>query len=164
MSITESQARWDTYFLTMAYFVAQKSKDPSTQCGTVIVGADKEILTTGYNGLPRGVNDDLPERNERPEKYSWYEHGERNAIYNAARVGTALKGATAYITGCPCCDCARSLIQSGIIRCVWDQGNMFEVDPERAARWKESTDRTLLMFQECGMVVDLIKDFEKMSF
>jgi dCMP deaminase len=145
----------------MAYFVAQKSKDPSTKCGTVIVGPDNEILTTGYNGLPRGVNDDLTERNERPEKYFWYEHGERNAVYNAARTGTALKGSTAYITGCPCCDCARCLIQSGVVRCVWDQDNSFITDPEKLARWKESMDRTMLMFRECGMVVDIIENFKK---
>jgi len=160
MSI-ESQVRWDNYFLNMAYFVAQKSKDPSTQCGTVIVGEDNEILTTGYNGLPRGLADNLPERDERPEKYFWYEHGERNAIYNAARAGTSLKKSTAYITGCPCCDCARGLIQSGVKRCVWDLDNSFATDPEKLARWRESMDRTLAMFRECGMEVEIIENFEK---
>ncbi len=160
---TESQVRWDNYFLSMAYFVAKKSKDPSTKCGSVIVGVDNEILTTGYNGLPRGIQDGLPERDERPVKYVWYEHAERNAIYNAARIGAALKNSTAYITGCPCSDCARALIQSGVARCVWDQDNAFVTDPVKQARWEESMGYTVQMFEECGMEVTIIKDFEKMS-
>ncbi len=156
-----SQNNWDHYFLGMAYFVAKKSKDPSSKCGTVIVGPDHELLTTGYNGLPRGLVDDLPERNERPEKYFWYEHGERNAIYNAARSGMALKGSTAYITGCPCCDCARSLIQSGIVRCVWNDNSSFATDPVKNARWEESMQRTLAMFNETGMEIAILKDFDQ---
>ena len=152
---------WDDYFLNMAYFVARKSKDPSSKCGTVIVSQDHAVLTTGYNGLPRGTVDDLPERNERPEKYFWYEHGERNAIYNAARWGAALKGSTAYITGCPCMDCARALVQVGVKRVVWDKGNSFNMDPEKLARWEESMSRSMALFEETKVIVHIIEDFEK---
>ena len=67
----------------MANLVAKKSKDQSTQIGAVIVGIDNEIRSTGYNSFPSGINDDLQERQERPEKYYWIEHAERNALYNA---------------------------------------------------------------------------------
>ena len=82
---------WTEYFLGLAEQVKLKSKDQSTQIGAVIVGEDNEVLSTGYNSFPRGMDDSKQERQERPEKYFWFEHAERNAIYNAARVGTPLK-------------------------------------------------------------------------
>ena len=103
---------WTDYFINIAEQVKEKSKDINTKIGTVIVGKDKEILSTGYNSFPRGLNDELSERQERPEKYFWFEHSERNAIYNAARIGVSLKESTAYLTsGLPCMDCARGLVQ-----------------------------------------------------
>ncbi len=152
---------WDDYFLNMAYFVAKKSKDPSTKCGTVIVGQDNAVLTTGYNGLPRRAEDGLPERDERPEKYFWYEHDARNAIYNAASLGVALKGSTAYTTGCPCMDCARALVQSGVVRVVWDKAHGFSTDPDRLSRWEESMKRSMMLFKESGVQVTIIEDFKK---
>ena len=62
---------WTEYFLNIAEQVKRKSKDQSTQIGAVIVGEDKEVLSTGYNSFPRGLDDSLPERQERPEKYFW---------------------------------------------------------------------------------------------
>ena len=110
---------WTEYFINIAEQVKEKSKDINTQIGAVIVGKDKEILTTGYNSFPRGLNDELPERQERPEKYFWFEHAERNAIYNAARIGVSLKESTVYLTsGLPCMDCARGLIQAGVKKVV----------------------------------------------
>ena len=83
---------WDTYFISLAYLIAMKSKDTKTKHGSVIVGIDNEIVSTGYNSPPRGIDDNKPERQGRPEKYFWNEHSERNAIYNAARIGVSLKG------------------------------------------------------------------------
>lgn len=88
---------WDAYFMSLCYMVSIKSKDQSTKYGAVIVGPDHEIRSTGYNSFPRGVNDNLSERQKRPEKYLWFEHAERNAIYNAARMGTPLNGTTLYV-------------------------------------------------------------------
>lgn len=136
--------KWDTYFTLMADLVSHKSKDPSTKVGCVIVGPDNEILSTGYNGLPRGANDNLPERNERPEKYQWYEHAERNAIYNAARIGVSLKGCRAYLTHMPCMDCARGLVQSGVVEVVVKRNT----DPELQARWGDSWKKTAKLFDE----------------
>jgi dCMP deaminase len=107
---------WDEYFIKMAKLVAEKSKDRSTKVGAVIVGEANNVLSTGYNGFPRGVNDNVEERHGRPAKYKWTEHGERNAIYNASRHGIVLAGARLYLNWepCPCTDCARAIIQSGI--------------------------------------------------
>ena len=105
---------WDKYFMTMAYVVSKRSKDQSTKAGSVVVGGDHEILSTGYNSFPRGMQDDLPERQERPLKYKYFEHAERNAVYLAAKQGAKLAGATMYVNIMPCCDCARAIIQSGI--------------------------------------------------
>ena len=77
---------WDQYFLNIAEEVKQKSKDRRTKIGAVIVGKDHEIITTGYNSFPRGINDDVEERQVRPEKYYWFEHAERNALYKAASI------------------------------------------------------------------------------
>ena len=102
-------AKWDRYFMGLAVQAATLSKDESTKLGCVIVGPDREIRATGYNSFPRGVNDDRPERQGRPLKYKWFEHAERNAIYNAARVGVSLKGCVLYCAWPPCTDCARGI-------------------------------------------------------
>ena len=112
------RSSWDNYFMDMAELVATKSKDRSTKVGCVIVGPNHEVRTTGYNGFCRGIDDDVDERHERPEKYLWAEHAERNAIYNAARNGIRVEDCTAYTTVFPCADCARAFIQSGIRKIV----------------------------------------------
>jgi len=107
---------WDEYFFEMCKFVSQKSKDLHTKAGCVIVGPDNSVRSTGYNGFPRRVIDGMgvPERYERPEKYVWTEHAERNSIYAAAKAGIPLDGCKIYITGLSCCECTRAIIQSGI--------------------------------------------------
>jgi len=109
---------WDTYFMSLAYLVAMKSKDPRTRVGAVIVGPDNEIRTTGYNSFPRGLDDDRPERAVTPAKHLFFEHAERNAIYNAARMGTSLKGCRIYLPFMPCSDCARGIVQAGLAEVV----------------------------------------------
>lgn len=141
---------WSEYFLGIAEQVKLKSKDESTQIGAVIVGKDKGVLSTGYNSFPRGLDDNLKERQERPEKYFWFEHAERNAIYNAAKVGTPIDNSEMYLTcGIPCCDCARAIINSGIkkIYCKTDDTT------HNKAKWDEHDKRSLIMFEECGVEV-----------
>lgn len=118
-----SQERWDNYFLDIADVVRRKSKDPSTQIGAVIVGRDRQIVSTGFNGFPRNIDESDPARWERPIKYQFVEHAERNAIYNAARTGVSLKDCTLYLIGMgppctPCTACAKAVIQSGVTRVV----------------------------------------------
>lgn len=91
------------------------SKDPSTKAGAFLLmsgPSDFTDLTEGYNGFPRGVREDLAERQARPAKYAFYEHAERNAIFNLARV--KLKGAIAVTTETPSVDCCRALASVGV--------------------------------------------------
>lgn len=151
---------WDARFLRKAKEYGQWSRDTSTKVGCVIVGPDREIRSTGYNDFPRGVNDAIIARRERPLKYLWTEHAERNAIYNAARVGVSLKGCTLYcgstMLGPPCVDCARALIQSGITRVV---GSIGDNDP---MQWREDWRTSMLvsveMFNEAGIIFETVDD------
>lgn len=141
---------WPEYFLGIAEQVKLKSKDRRTNIGAVIVGEDNEIVSTGYNSFPRGINDDLDERQERPEKYFWFEHAERNAIYNAARIGVSLKNTTMYLTcGIPCSDCARGIISSGVKKIYCKT----EDTTRNRAHWDEHAKRSVQMFEESGVEV-----------
>lgn len=134
----EAKVNWDDYFIQMATLVSTKSKDRSTKVGCVIVGPNHEVRTTGYNGFCRGIDDEVGYRHEKPEKYFWVEHAERNAIYNAARNGIPLEGCTAYVTMVPCADCTRGLIQSGVKRILFCSG-------EATEKWTESFQRSQAM-------------------
>ena len=141
---------WTEYFLLIAENIKLKSKDKSTQIGAVIVGKNNEVLSTGYNSFPRGLNDGIIERQERPEKYYWFEHAERNAIFNAARVGTPLDNSTIYLTsGPPCMDCARGIVNAGIKKVYCK--TIDQCTTKNKDMWVESQNRTLQMFQECGV-------------
>jgi dCMP deaminase len=139
---------WDEYFIQMAKLVATKSKDQSTKVGCVIVGPNHEVRTTGYNGFCRGVDDDVDLRHEKPEKYFWTEHAERNAIYNAARNGIPLEGCTVYTTLVPCADCTRGLIQSGVKR-------IFLCSGEANEKWTDSFQRSLVMAKEAKVEMEV---------
>ena len=142
---------WNDYFLNIAQQVKLKSKDSRTQIGAVIVGIDKEIVSTGYNSFLRGINDDVEQRQERPEKYYWFEHAERNAIYNAARIGVSTKDCTIYLTcGIPCADCARGIINAGIRRIVCYP----EISGAKGQHWDEHMKRSLVMFNEAGVEIE----------
>lgn len=108
--------KWDKRFIALAQHIAEWSKDPSEQVGCVIVGPDREIRSTGFNGFPRGVRDNG--RLDDPKvKDLLIVHAEENAIMHAARIGVSVKGCIAYVTFPPCSRCARSFIQAGI-KCV----------------------------------------------
>ena len=146
---------WHEYFFNMIEVVRSKSKDRSTQVGCIIVGPDKEIRTTGFNGMPRKIDETVEARHERPEKYFWFEHAERNAIYNAARIGTALYGSTVYMDlNLPiCAPCARALIQVGIKEIYLDYRNEEEKKSNWRQKWKEEYARSLEMFAEAGVPI-----------
>lgn len=143
--------KWDRYFIDMAKHVSTLSRDPNSKVGAVIVGPDREVRSTGYNDFPRGIQDDVIERRERPEKYIWTEHAERNAIYNAARHGASLKGCTLYMTGWPltCADCARGVIQAGIVEVVVEAESFLNRDVEKHINAE-------LMLFEAGVKVRII--------
>lgn len=106
---------WDTYFFRMAMLVSQKSKDPSTKVGCVIIGPDREVRATGFNGLPRGVADKPERYADRDFKYPMIVHAETNAVFHAARIGVSLKDCVAYTLRPPCSRCAGALIQAGVV-------------------------------------------------
>jgi len=113
---------WDDYFMNLVYLLAMRSKDASTRYGAVIVNNNNRIISTGYNGFAQGINDNVPERQERPEKYFWFIHAELNAIINAK---TDTEGFKMYVNGMPCTGCANAIINAGlkkvIIDSVWDK-------------------------------------------
>jgi dCMP deaminase len=141
---------WKEYFRGIAHQLKLKSKDRYTQIGAVVVGSDNQIVSTGYNSFPRGINDIIDARQERPEKYYWFEHAERNSLYNAALIGVSTKGCTMYLTcGIPCSDCARGIINSGIKKIVCERvggavGNL----------WDEHAKRSIEMFNEAGVKIE----------
>ena len=105
---------WDEYFMGVAMLAARRSKDPNTQVGACIVSPDSIIVSTGYNGMPKGCSDDeYPWDREGAEtKYPYVVHAELNAILNAN--GRDLRGCTLYVALFPCNECTKAIIQSGI--------------------------------------------------
>jgi dCMP deaminase len=167
---------WDDFFCNLMILTSLKSKDESSKFGCVITNKDNAILTTGFNGFPRNIrdkkyeykssfkelcmhedpdvievveryNDAIESRYARPEKYKWTEHAERNAIYNAARIGVSLLDSIAYVNGTPCCDCARGIIQSGIkVVKVYDTSS-----DDFKERWSKDIIITKEMFAEADI-------------
>lgn len=144
------QTKWDLRYMQLACKVAEWSEDANTKIGAVIVSDRNRIVSLGYNGLPQGVAV-TEKRLERPEKYKWFEHAERNAIYNAAQNGVQLVGSTMYITSPPCTDCARAIIQSGIKRVV--MGVPASTDPNSSTK-AASIEDSLTMFNEAGVLYE----------
>ena len=137
--------------MAMAEHVASWSKDPSTQIGAVAVNDKGQVLSTGYNGFPRGIKDTTERLSDRPTKYKYIVHAEMNAIFNATYNGVSLDGSTMYVAGLPCCsNCALGIIQVGVKHVVM-QG-----DPENE-RWKESTDFSVKLFDEAGVTWEFIE-------
>jgi dCMP deaminase len=120
---------WDEYFLGMAWMAAKKSKDARCQVGAVIASDDNVLLATGFNGFPRGVHDDDALLKTASEKLPWMCHAEANAIWNAARIGVAVKGTSIFVTKFPCLSCCHAIVQSGIRR-LYTHDNAFWSDDE----------------------------------
>ena len=147
-------SRWDLHFLGLCEKHAEMSKDPSTKVGAVIIGPDREVRSTGFNGFPRGVLDSDFRLEDRELKLSLVVHGEMNAVLAAARVGVPLKGCTLYVSaqdvngnvwgGPPCVRCAVEIIQAGIIEIVsWSD--------EAPERWRKSYDLSKKILAEAGV-------------
>ena len=136
------------------------SKDPSTKVGAVFIYPKTlHILSVGYNGMPRGVNEKLAERWERPLKYKLTEHAERNAIYNAAMSGTSLTDSICIASMFPCADCARGIIQSGcrmvISLKLEESGNA-----DRLERWRPDWELSMMMLREAGVELMFLSKHE----
>lgn len=116
----EDYISWDEYFMGIAMLAAKRSKDPNTQVGACIVSQDNIIISTGYNGMPKGCSDDeYPwERDGDQTKYPYVVHAELNAVLNAN--GRDLRGSKLYVALFPCNECAKAIIQAGIKTVVYD--------------------------------------------
>ena len=113
--------KWDEYFMGIAQLSALRSKDPSTQVGACIVDPNHKVVSIGYNGMPRGVDDDqIPWGHGEglESKYLYVCHAEFNAILNN-RDGSALNGCKIYVTLFPCNECAKAIVQTGIKEIVY---------------------------------------------
>lgn len=142
---------WHKRYFELAGFIAGWSKDKNAGIGAIIVDDEKRIVSTGYNGFPSGCDDSVEERYERPLKYTWTEHAERNAIYSAAKNGVQLKGTTMYIQWFPCSDCARAIIQTGI-KTLYCTEPTYD-HPKYGADFKISKE----MLEECGIKLNFIE-------
>lgn len=129
--------KWDQRFLDMAALVASWSKDASTQVGAVIVDAKNRVVSVGYNGFPRGVEDVALDRDEKLRRTI---HAEENALLFAR---SHVEGCTVYVTHHPCSKCAAKLIQSGIARVVY-RSPMSE-------KWAEEVASADAMFEESSV-------------
>jgi len=142
--------KWDKRFMNLAHEIANWSEDKATQVGCLIVNKDQQILTTGFNGFPRGIRN-TDDRMIRPVKYQWVEHAERNAIFQAASLGISIKGSTLYSTLFPCTDCARAIIQSGIKEVI----TYYYKDTNRYSSW-DDWQVSLEMLEEAWVGIHLL--------
>ena len=128
--------KWDEYFMGIAKLSALRSKDPSTQVGACIVDQNHKVVSIGYNGMPRGVDDDkIPWGHGEglDSKYLYVCHAEFNAILNT-RDGSALSGCTIYVTLFPCNECAKAIVQTGIKHIVYEDDKYHDHVEEQASR------------------------------
>ncbi len=139
-------SKWDSRFLRIAEEVRLWSKDPGTKVGCVLVN-ERRIISTGYNGFPQTISDDLERYIDRDFKLSITVHAEKNAILNAAKNGTKVEGSTLYVTFPPCSQCASAVIQAGVAKVVCP-------DPATAPeRWRNNFIAANNLFYEAGVKV-----------
>ena len=126
---------WDECFIRMAHLIAERSQDPSTQTGAVVVNQQNVVLGLGYNGWPRGIeNKDLPwgrEGSYENTKYAYVCHSEENAIYNA---NIKVEGAKIYCTLFPCNECTKTIIQNGIKEVIYESDKYADLPAYKASK------------------------------
>lgn len=136
---------WKEYFMQLAELTSRRSKDPSTQVGSVIV-KDNKIVSIGYNGAPNGFSDDeFPwgrEGDYLETKYPYVCHSELNAISNYDGPKSNLKGSTLYVTLFPCNECTKLIIQNGIKKVVYKENKYPDSDEVKASTY---------LLEKCGV-------------
>lgn len=135
---------WQKYLIGFAEHASTKSKD-TTKVGAVLVGPNKEVRLTGYNGFPVNVAEN-EERHERPLKYLFTIHAEQNIVSFAAKNGIHTEGCDIYVTHPPCAKCAASLIQASIKNIYVGSGTFTDT-----TTWKEDNRVARLMCEEAGV-------------
>lgn len=147
--------KWGVRFLNLAKMYSDWSRDPSTQVGAVIVNDKNQQVGQGYNGFPRGMDDDENRYKDRNFKYKFILHAEENAILNSQG---SLEGCTIFIWPFLCCtNCASKIIQSGITKVVYPRPE------EEHPRWSDSHNEAKRILRECEVdVVEIdIKKWKK---
>jgi len=151
MFMNDISPSWNKKYLLLAQHISSWSKDPSTKVGAVAVGGVGQILATGFNGFPRGIDDNKKRLTNREEKYKLVVHAEMNCIYNATHDGVSLKDSTLYVWGLPVCsECAKGVIQVGIKHIVMPS---YLDLPEK---WFNSFEQTKKVFDEAGVTYEHI--------
>lgn len=143
--------KWDLRYLSLAKQVSEWSKDPSSKIGAVAIGDKGQVLAQGYNGFPRGIDDNDDRYNDRPTKYKYIVHAEMNCIYNAGFNGVSLRDSSLYVWGLPVCsECSKGIVQVGIKRiCMPEQ--------EIPNTWTASWDLSMSIFNEAGVTYEFIR-------
>lgn len=139
--------KWDKRFLGLAKTISTWSKDPSTKVGAVIVDKNRRIVSIGFNGYARGVDDAIHERSEKLRRTI---HAEENAILFARR---DIEGCTIYVTHPPCGTCAAKIIQTGIERVVW-----LGLDDDMAERWKADIKSAFDQFMKANIKIHVYNE------
>lgn len=126
---------WDECFMRMAHVIAERSKDPSTQAGSVVADINNVVVGVGYNGFPRGIDSSLLPWDKVGEldetKYAYVCHAEENAIYNA---NNFTKGCKIYCTLFPCNECVKTIIQTGIKEVIYENDKYKSIPAVKAAK------------------------------
>lgn len=150
---------WHEFFLRHVYLAASKSKDRKTKIGAILV-RDNTVVSEGFNGFPRKVNDNIDARHERPAKYSWSIHGEANCVFNAARNGIKTLDCILYTSVMPCSGCAGAIIQAGIKQIIiHKQAHDFLIETQGtdgSRKWIASLSCSIEMFKESGVEVNFL--------
>jgi len=145
---------WDELFMLDIYRIAEKSKDPRSKLGAVLVDWESKFpFSRGYNDFPRKVKDRIPERWERPEKYFWVAHAEANSILNCAREGIKTKGSVMFTQGVPCDRCSVDVIQAGIVEVVVHKQWQVYEKKFNWEKWNEASIRSEAMLNEAGVKI-----------
>lgn len=146
----QKNTKWHRRFLDLAKLISTWSKDPSTQCGSVIIDG-KRIVSVGYNGFPMGTNDDMSLYNDRKEKYGRVVHSELNAILLAK---CNVEGYSIYVYPMPPCnECMKAIIQAGIKK-------VFTIEPDKETfeRWKDAIKISMEMAIHSGVEIHFINN------
>ena len=142
--MTLNEYKWHERFMRLAQEVSTWSKDPSTQVGCILV-KDRRVISTGFNGFPRGISDDLDRLTNREVKYEMTVHAEVNAVTTAALHGISTDGCDVYVTFQPCSRCAAVLINAGV-RAVYSKA-AYDIP----SRWIENFKIASKLFEEAGI-------------
>jgi dCMP deaminase len=149
---------WEELFFKQVYLVASKSKSITTKIGAILVNwEEKDIFSYGFNGLPRGVNDEVYERVQDRTVRSFFDvHAELNAILNCARKGRATCGSFMFTNAMPCSNCAASIIQAGIKKVIFhQQWNDVASKVVSWQKWRESAKHSSDMFREAHIEIEI---------